>query len=336
MNSAIAIGCIVVLGLFYCWTNRLNAMFFFGRTADAALRASEEARAITRQYLEGIVLATCVAAALAWEGGQLGYRSLGAVGLLLEVAAGWGMFARANGQARRLAAGRVSADAPREGVIQVALLEQPTYWIPGLGAIALPIGVCAAALGVAVLLAAHGGGLKAGWIALGNSMDGQGDPFLLGLGSGMLAAAAGLLLVFRSSARLRTKMAQYTVRSSISMEWISAAMLIAVLVCNSLGVALSRGVGRAAVAVALVVVLGTQVWNQARSKRFVLPPVELGADDRWRWGLFYVDRSDPALFVQSRCGAGYTLNYGRMAAWPISLGVVAYVVGMLFFLPHHR
>jgi uncharacterized membrane protein len=50
--------------------------------------------------------------------------------------------------------------------------------------------------------------------------------------------------------------------------------------------------------------------------------------------LFYVDRNDPALFVQSRCGAGYTLNYGRVAAWPISVGLLAYVVGVLFFLPH--
>jgi uncharacterized membrane protein len=62
---------------------------------------------------------------------------------------------------------------------------------------------------------------------------------------------------------------------------------------------------------------------------------EVGGDDRWRWGLFYVDRTDPALFVQSRSDAGYRLNYGRMAAWPISRGLVAYVVGMLFFLPHH-
>jgi hypothetical protein len=336
MNPAISIGCILVLGLFYCWTSRLNAMFFFGRTADAALRASEEARTITRQYLLSIVLATATAAAMAWEGSRLELRSVGAVGLLLEIVACWLIFAHANGQARRLAAGRIFSGAPREGVIQVALLEQPTYWIPGLAAILVPIALCAGALSAAILAAANGGGLKAGWAALGNSMDRQGDSFLLGLSCGLLAAASGLLLLFRTSARLRTKMAQYTVRSSISMEWIGAAMLIAVLVCNYLGVVLSRGVGRAVMIVALVAVVGTQVWNQARSKRFVPPPVELGADDRWRWGLFYLDRSDPALFVQSRCGAGYTLNYGRVAAWPISLGLVAYLVGVLFFLPHHR
>jgi len=80
---------------------------------------------------------------------------------------------------------------------------------------------------------------------------------------------------------------------------------------------------------------GLMSLNQTRAKRFVPPAVELGADDRWRWGLFYVDRTDPALFIQSRCGAGYTLNYGRFAAWPISIGVVGYLIGTLAFLGPH-
>lgn len=334
MNSTISIGFTVALGLFYCWTSRLNGMFFFGRTADATLRASDEARAITRRYLTRIALVTAVSAGIAWEGGPLGHRSLGAGALLLEIVACLLIFARANGEATRLTAVHVSADAPR-GAVHVALLEQPTYWIPGLVAILLPVAVSLAAVGTTVMLAAHGAGLSAGWAAFGDSADRQGDSFVAGIACGMLTAATGLLLLFRVSARLRTNMAQYTVRSCISMEWIGATMLIGVLACNHFGVVLSRSVGRGVVLIALVASVGTMVWNQARSKRFVPPPVEVGGDERWRWGLFYVDRADPALFVQSRCGAGYTLNYGRVAAWPISLGLVAYVVGMLFFLPHH-
>ena len=333
MNTIITVSITVLFGIFYSWTGRINGRFFFGRTVDAELRASEGGRAITRQYLAGIALATIAAVGIGWAGGRLGGRPGSAAGLLVEVVACWLIFARANGRVRQLGPGR--AAATRQAVIQVPLLEQPTYWIPGLGAIFLPVELCVAALGFAVLLAAHGAGVIAGWSALGDSMDRQGDAFLLGLASGMLAASTGILLLFRGSVRLRTKMAQYTVRSSVSMEWISTALLIGVLVCNYFGVVLGRGVGKGLVLVAVNAVVATFVWNQARSKQFVPPPVEVGGDDRWRWGLFYVDRGDPALFVQSRCGAGYTLNYGRMAAWPISLGLVAYVVGVLFFLPHN-
>jgi hypothetical protein len=38
MNYAVTIGMTVLLGVFYCWTSRLNGLFFFGRTADAEVR----------------------------------------------------------------------------------------------------------------------------------------------------------------------------------------------------------------------------------------------------------------------------------------------------------
>ncbi|HEX5283196.1 MAG TPA: hypothetical protein VFW30_03670 [Bryocella sp.] len=144
-----------------------------------------------------------------------------------------------------------------------------------------------------------------------------------------------MLLLFRSSARLRTNMAQYTVRATVVMEWAGLALLLAVLTCNYLAFFPEQHTIKAVVAIALLSALGTILWNQSRAKRFVPPPVEMGADDRWRWGLFYVDQNDPALFVQSRCGAGYTLNYGRMLAWPISLALVAYFVVLLFLPTHH-
>jgi uncharacterized membrane protein len=167
-------------------------------------------------------------------------------------------------------------------------------------------------------------------------MDGQGYAGILGFSIGILAAGAGTLLMFRGAARMRTKMAQYTVRSCISLESIGAALFIATIIGSRMGIVLSRELAKGVMLAGMVIALGVLIWNQSRSRRFVPPPVEVGGDDRWRWGLFYVDRADPALFVQSRCGAGYTLNYGRMLAWPISLGLVAYLIGVLFFLPHHH
>lgn len=47
-------------------------------------------------------------------------------------------------------------------------------------------------------------------------------------------------------------------------------------------------------------------------------------EDCWRAGMFYVNRNDPALLVEKRFGIGYTLNFGRPAAWVL----MALIVGM--------
>jgi uncharacterized membrane protein len=334
MSSIITVGMTILLGAMYCWTKRINGLYFFGRTAAAELRASEEGRAITRQYLTAVAAVTAAAAVLAATAGYFGHRSLSVASWLIEFVAFLLIFSRANGQVRRLTQGRGAAE--REPVIQVALLEQPTYWIPSLVAILLPLILSVGALGVAVFVSAHGSSWSAGWTAWTNSMDGQGYAGILGFSTGILVAGVGTLLLFRGAARLRTRMAQYTVRACISLEWVGATLLLATIVSSLLGITLSKELGRGIMLAGMVISIGVLVWNQSRSKRFVPPPVEVGGDDRWRWGLFYVDRNDPALFVQSRCGAGYTLNYGKMLAWPISLGLVAYLIGVLFFLPPHH
>jgi uncharacterized membrane protein len=38
-------------------------------------------------------------------------------------------------------------------------------------------------------------------------------------------------------------------------------------------------------------------------------------DSAWKGGMFYVNRNDPALVVPKRFGIGWTLNFGRPAAW---------------------
>jgi uncharacterized membrane protein len=47
-------------------------------------------------------------------------------------------------------------------------------------------------------------------------------------------------------------------------------------------------------------------------------------DDRlYRWGLFYFNRDDPALFVPKRFGIGWTLNMARPLAWVMLAATVA-------------
>lgn len=336
MNPLFAVSMTVLLGLFYCWTSRINGLFFFGRTVAGELQESVEGRAITREYRMWIALTTLAAAAIAWAGGHARRPGLGVAGILFECVAFSFVFARANGRVRRLEQIHAEWSSTGERLRQVSLLQQPEYWVPDVAAILMPLAVCAVALGTAVLAQPHAHGLAGRWTATMDVLGSHGYSGLLGLSTGMMVAAVAQLLAFRSSARLRTRMAQYTVRACLSLEWIAAVLLAVVLGCGHFGVAITHGVSKGIILAALLAALGVLLWNQWRAKRFVPAPVELGADDRWLWGLFYVDRDDPALFVQSRCGAGYTLNYGRVAAWPISLCIVAYLVGVMFFLPVHR
>ena len=48
-------------------------------------------------------------------------------------------------------------------------------------------------------------------------------------------------------------------------------------------------------------------------------------DKYWKNGMFYVNKEDPALFVEKRFGVGFTLNFGRPAAILIFVGVLAVI-----------
>jgi uncharacterized membrane protein len=41
------------------------------------------------------------------------------------------------------------------------------------------------------------------------------------------------------------------------------------------------------------------------------------SDAQWKWGIFYVNSEDPAIFVKKRFGIGYTMNFGNRWAWGV-------------------
>lgn len=52
-------------------------------------------------------------------------------------------------------------------------------------------------------------------------------------------------------------------------------------------------------------------------------------DDRhWKMGAFYVNRDDPALFVEKRFGVGFTINFGRPAAVVVTLGLILFIAAV--------
>jgi uncharacterized membrane protein len=97
-----------------------------------------------------------------------------------------------------------------------------------------------------------------------------------------------------------------------------------------------------------VVIVGLMVWvgqggsrlvGSARAESGAVAPVgDRTPDKYWKLGLFYVNRNDPALFVEKRFGiVGYTLNFGHPGIWVFLAVLVAVFVAINFIIPsHHR
>ncbi len=83
---------------------------------------------------------------------------------------------------------------------------------------------------------------------------------------------------------------------------------------------------------------GTRLAGAAAPLSIVSAPVgDRTPDKYWKLGLFYVNRDDPALFIEKRFGVGYTLNFGHPGVW-IGLAVlVAVTVAIALLAPsrHH-
>jgi len=88
-----------------------------------------------------------------------------------------------------------------------------------------------------------------------------------------------------------------------------------------------------ALMVAVVVVF---IVRSARAGAFASQPSRGGAGSgatgdadaarRWRGGVFYVDREDPAVFVPKRLGVGWTVNFGSPVGIAIGVGLAALIV----------
>lgn len=81
--------------------------------------------------------------------------------------------------------------------------------------------------------------LAARWLALNTAIERHHFASLYGMATGMLLAATGLLLVFRYSTRVRSKQAQFTIRASVAMQWISVTLFSGIFISNYLNLAAS-------------------------------------------------------------------------------------------------
>lgn len=312
---------------------------FFAVTVQPALRRSEAGRRALRWYRFTSVGSTLAALAGIWLAGRHGAAvpfALLAVALQLFGAIGGFLLAR-----RLVLPHAVAPSATREAVLVGRRTQLPGGW---------PVQVIPFAL-----IAAAGFVVAARWSALPAEipthwgLSGEPDRWVPRSAATVfvpLATSAALCGVFLTLALsiLRSRRVRATgaaasrenrFRNLGVLALFVGEMLIA-LSASRLAVLVLVPPEAAALTLATVITAGTAATilialfmlrlGQGGSLGETRGADEAPAGDRtpdsvWKWGMFYVNRDDPALIVEKRFGIGYTFNFGHPMAWAL-LGVL--------------
>lgn len=101
--------------------------------------------------------------------------------------------------------------------------------------------------------------------------------------------------------------------------------LIALLVIGTIVFSLAMVI----VVVALVQRRSSRETSALDSGRTEDPGAPIGdrtLDRYWKWGMFYINPEDPAVWVEKRFGLGWTLNLGQRGAWWWIAALVVFLV----------
>jgi len=315
----------LLLAAYYSWTSKINHFFFFGRSVPAEFAAGPEGKRIVSHYWLEIWLG-CV---LALGAGSVLYAQHRFTAwfwaVLIEVMA----FIFAFGEANR-ATTRVAPALPTTGAIEVRLAPacgNP----PSMIALLAPLATGGIVMLIALARAVEGSSLTRAPQALDALVAAHGGESMFSFGMGLALAGLAAVLI-RNTARTRTPLGHNALWNSVVATWAGVAIMTLAIASAFAGRMMSRVESKTATWTVVLFALAVVLFRTVMNRRYIPPAAEMQADDSWRWGLFYVNRNDPALFVQCRCGAGYTLNYGRALAWPISAMFVGFLVVILVTL----
>jgi len=340
---------IVFLGvLFFLLPNLTRPELFFAVTVERGFRRCAAGTLIVRRYRMHVTVVTAIAVALLCLAGALSLRSLPPVTLFGQLAALGAAF---------LAARRATqpfAVAPT--TVREAELAAWKKTVPG---------GLAVALGPLLLLLLAGLAAWLRWSDLPEKMPvhwGFSGPdrwvertparalglFLLN-GSVMAMICLSAWGVSQAVGRVVTTGAEAAAEFRFRRLTVWLLLLVAYLVSLPLALtvlapeavrspAVMNAWGAVMLAGVLISVAGL-IWMGQGGSRLAGPDRESitapPAGDRrtdacWKWGMFYVNPDDPAIFIEKRFGIGYTLNFGNPWAWAaIALLVPSLVSGIL-------
>jgi hypothetical protein len=332
INFVAALVCLSGLTGFYLWTSRINQFFFFGRTLPQGFAATAAGARVTKEYRQRIPIGLALSVGLFLALSLLGGVSV-AISLVAAVAVQAVVFNVVFALAHRdggiafkdsewHAGEGVNRETQSQRSVSVALLEQDSPRVQSLFAIIPPV-VCAACCWLVAMMISH-----RRFVALNDAIDAGGGATLGGLGAGLLVASLGVFLLLRYSARRRTAMAWYKMRTFVLLAWIGAMAFAGAVLAAAFDIPVSKTASQTILFTAFAVAVLHLVYGLAQMRRFAPPAAEQNGDHLWRWGLFYYNPADPAILVQRRTGTGYTMNFGNIFSWPL----VMVVYGNLAFL----
>ena len=283
---------------------------FFGVTVPAGFARTDAGRAVERSYRRH--LAAYVALGLV--GMLLGVaRRLHAVEALASFVVVAGMAHGCAAAHRRALPFAVAPDgtcaaviAPRVGPMNLVAWQLPAWCVIGA---------------VAAWLANH---RASGGAAVASSAAPLRPyvPLVTGALALSVILATGWLLTTRGRRGSSSDWATARV-ALIGSAYVVALSSSAAALAPVVGVTPVLGAAELSLPLLVLLVVAVLVAARRRGEAEVRGP---SADGCWKWGLFYVNPSDPALLVPKRFGIGYTLNFARPGAWIFGGSIVLIVV----------
>ncbi len=337
-NLALGFRVLLVGGILLLLPRITRRGLLFGAYVGEALADRDAARRLRGSWYIGcvilMVLSLLVGLGISWAGRPIAGSLTGTAVLLLG---GLGLYLRFHFRARKLAPPAAARQAQRAAAMFLG--GEPK----GVGLAKLALGIClpaAVATFVYSIVSYDGSWSDKSFITVMfvPSVNLVVSPFLAVIA--LLTATAKRSI--RGGSGGRSVEAQDAFRATMANLCSWGALLIgafmAVLSVQVVRIGLSEirslGVGVWVMAgIVFVFILGNLIrivkgYGQGGAlmeRGSVEAPLTNGLADnaRWIWGLFYVDRDDPSIMVESRFGIGYTLNYGNRKAILI---VVSFVV----------
>jgi uncharacterized membrane protein len=326
---------------------------FFAVTVDPSFRNCAEARGILRRYDGGVVIISLLTliSAIAIQMGSPRF-AFGQVGPVFIELIGW--LVVFNAARRRTRPYHVAATTLREAVAVRRKDSLPGGWqaqiIPFL-----IIGAAAAVLwqrwdNIPPRIATHfnSAGNPDHW-----SSKGFASVFgLLVIGSLVCGLIASLnWMIFRSTRRIHSSgnasMNEARFFGAIAIILLGVECWIALLFAGLSLLLLRRMpdapinflfpimLGQTALIVAIVLLAfrgGQGGCRWAKSQPIagdVLPTGDRTPDDCWKWGVFYYNPNDPALWVEKRFGLGWTLNLANVRSFMVLGAILLFIAASL-------
>ena len=317
------LACLLFIALFHSWVSRMNQFFFFSRTAPEGFSGTPDARRITRTYLirvwSGFTIAVLLFTSLLRHSHLTALASF-LIAMLAQVVLCSFSFAqahRAAGKAIPEISGPGQPAMESTSQITVSLLD-PGAFTPRLQTLLFLAPAVAALAWIIPMLVLH-----LGFSAFADAIDAARADFLTGLGVGLMFGSLLLFVQLRYFSRHRSAMARFTARGAVQLAWVGAACFAFSTLCVPMHLVVTRQVRGILLGIVLLIAMARVVYGWTKARLFPPPAVERNGDQFWRWGLFYYNPSDPTLFIQHRCGPGYTLNFANKFSWTLPAFLLA-------------